>query len=179
MTSLEKLEDWIRSQYVYNASDDMDLIATKNNFLNICRNQGTVDIKALASETGITRSVFYHNDKVKDRVDELKVKLNKKFPSDFAGSVKKKKNNGSVSRNKGTDDGLTKEYDQSSSKTLLLTRHNAELEKQLHEERAKNAKLEKDIERLRKDEERYGPSVKALFELEAFPMPNKSESGST
>ncbi len=168
MNSIDIFNEWIDSKYVYNSEGCLDKKSTKNNFLNVCNN-GLVEVKALSSETGITRSVFYQNKEVVIRLELLRKNLNKNFPKDFSGAWKKK---GKKLLVKDEDKNLeVTVYNQERTKSLTLSRHNSELEKQLQEEKAKNAKLERELVCLQKQLKQYEPSIKALIELNAFPKP--------
>jgi len=170
--SLDKLNKWIEEQIVYNDDGSINNEITRLNYLAVCGESGNVDITQLAAATGVARSQFYHIDVVKERVKKLKENLNKKYPSYFVGIKDSQK----TKRAKGKPVEVEK-YDKTDHIVKELSRDKSRLEKQLHEERAKNAQLEKDIDSLKKRLQLYGPTIKALQKIGAMPaLPPMTES---
>ncbi|MFK5947287.1 MAG: hypothetical protein QM500_00780 [Methylococcales bacterium] len=163
--ALEKINKWIIEQVVYKDDGDIDDAATTQNYLQVCGENGSIEIKSLSHATGVTRSQFYQNKEVGERIKELRKNLNNKYPNYFVGE--KKKNN--TPKDKEIE---TPEYDKTGSLVKELARDKSKLEKMLHQERAKSSRLEKDIIILRNKMKLYEPTINAMQKLGIMPSPN-------
>jgi septal ring factor EnvC (AmiA/AmiB activator) len=162
--SLDKINQWIQEQTIYNEDGSIDNHATIHNFLSVCGESGQIEVKKLAEATGIARSQFYQVDVVKERVAKLRENLNKKYPNFFVGKKDSKK----TARSKDKPfEAVT--FDKTDHVVKELAREKSRLEKQLFEERSKIAQLEKENEALKKRLALYAPTIKAMQTLGVAP----------
>jgi acyl carrier protein phosphodiesterase len=173
--SVLKLISWFDEQFIYQENNQLDIYSTRDNFLVVHENY-SINVKGLATEASIARSVFYNNAEIEDHLKELRKALNKDFPSLFHGVKRKKKNN--PSKSLMVNEEKLPIHDQSVSQYRDAMFFNNALEKQLTEEKAKNEILEKsladcqqELDAEQKQNKRFNPSIKALIELGVFPQP--------